>query len=261
MGDWLRGLSLDARNNGVAGHRFFSNLLKDKALSDLVSLLLGMGPGDQIPSERELSETLHVSRTAIRDRISRLESLGLLQRKERSGTYFTGIRPESVSDVLILSMMSQQMTVGSLVSVRHALERQAAIEACRAGDGPALAELRAAVARMDDSDDGYELFLADNDFHRSLFRASRSEGLIFFSRMLHAVLSGTLQHLSLERDRFTLRVLHRDILEAVVAKDAPAAIHAMDAHFKWLEELGASERDPGEAGPSEPTSSSLPTAR
>jgi GntR family transcriptional repressor for pyruvate dehydrogenase complex len=242
MDDRIRGLSLDARNTGVAGHRFFSNLLKDKALSDLVSLLLGMGPGDQIPSERELAETLNVSRTAIRDRISKLESLGLLQRKERSGTYFTGIRPESVSDVLILSMLSSQMTVDSLVSVRHALERQAAIEACRARNTEALASLGAAVKRMYETDDGFELFEADNEFHRSLFAASESEGLIFFSRMLHAVLSGTLQHVTLERDRGTLRKLHAAIYDAVLAADEDAANEAMDRHFDWLGELVASER-------------------
>ncbi len=233
------GVDRDAR--GVEGHRFFTNLLADKTLRDLVELLLQLEPNTRIPSERELCETLKVSRTSIRDRLSRLDALGVLQRKERSGTYFTGIHPENVSDVLVLSMMSQQMTVESLVSVRHGLERQAVIEACKNATDAVLDEIKHAVEWMDSTDDGYDLFLADNEFHRKLFKASGSEGLIFFSRMLHAVLQGTLQHLTLERDRQTLRSLHRNIYEAIKRRDQSAAVQAMDKHFAWLDRLRKSE--------------------
>ena len=235
--------SLDDPGRALQDHHFFAHLMKDEALSKLVSLLLGMGEGQQIPSERELAESLNVSRTALRDRIAKLESLGILQRRERLGTFFTGIRPEHVSDVLILSMLSSPMTVASLVSVRRALERQAAIEACRARNLPALVKLEVAVRNMHESDDGLALYEADNEFHKQLFLASDSEGLIFFSRMLHAVLSGTVQHVSLERDRDTLRTLHSAICEAVSLGHEKAAGQAMENHFDWLDALMDKERD------------------
>lgn len=230
--------SADSR---ITGHRFFTTMLNDKVLSDLLGLLTTLQPGSRLPSERELAESLGASRTAIRDRIARLVSMGVLQRRERSGTYFTGIRPENVSDVLILSMISQQMSVDSLVSVRWALERRAAIEASVNAGQSALQDMESAVERMERTDDGTELYFADNDFHKALFEASGSEGLIFFSRMLHAVLSGTLQHLTLERDRFTLRKLHRNILTVVAAGNEKKAGDAMDAHFEWLQELMLNE--------------------
>lgn len=243
MTNGMSKFSLNAPGRALQDHHFFAHLMKDDALSKLVSLLLGMGEGQRIPSERELAESLNVSRTALRDRISKLESLGILQRRERLGTFFTGIRPEHVSDVLILSMLSSPMTVGSLVSVRRALERQAAIEACRTRNKPALEKLASAVERMYESDDGLRLYEADNDFHKYLFLASGSEGLIFFSRMLHAVLSGTVQHVSLERDRDTLRLLHSSIFEAISLEDEKAAGSAMENHFDWLDALMADERN------------------
>ncbi len=45
------------------------------------------GPGDQIPSERELSEMLGVSRMTVRRAIENLIDLGLLERRSTSGTY------------------------------------------------------------------------------------------------------------------------------------------------------------------------------
>lgn len=232
-------------DNQVHDHRFVSQLLKDKALSELLELLGDIAPGARLPAERELALQLGISRTALRDRIGQLVSLGVLERREREGTFFNGIEPEALSDVLVLAMLSEQMTIGSLISVRTALERQAVIDACSTSDAAALEQLRVALQAMYDSDDGYELFEADNAFHRALFSASGSQGLVFFSRMLHAVLRGTLQHISLSNDRVVLRARHQAIYDAIIARDTQAAVRAMDHHFEWLAQLRAAERGGG----------------
>src|SRR5690606_12065864 len=123
----------------------------------LIDLLLDMQPGEQLPSERELTQTLNVSRNTLRDRIGRLESMGALSRKERQGTFYTGVQAEQTSDVLILGLMFQQMTLESLISVRHALERQAAIEACSNATPESISELEAGVEAMRNTVDGREL--------------------------------------------------------------------------------------------------------
>lgn len=237
----MSGQPVNIEQSDLAQHRFLTNLLEDKALGELVTLLMAKEPGQQIPSERELAETLGISRTALRDRISRLVSLGILQRREREGTFLTGIQPDSISDTLILSLMSSQLTIDSLISVRFALERHAGMAACDLRDEQALKDLAKAVQRMRNSDDGRELFEADNDFHRALFRASGSEGLIFFSQMLHSVLRGTVRYIALEHDREMLRKVHGDVLEAVQNQDREAAASAIDGHFAWLETLRASD--------------------
>jgi GntR family transcriptional regulator, transcriptional repressor for pyruvate dehydrogenase complex len=239
-------VSSDFRSRIVSGgavsdHRFVAQLLKDDALSDLLELFGDIEPGSRLPSERELALQMGVSRTALRDRIGQLVSLGVLERREREGTFFNGIEPEALSDVLVLAMLSEQMTIDSLVSVRTALERQAAIEACSTSDAAALEQLAASLRTMYESDDGYELFEADNAFHRALFAASGSQALVFFARMLHAVLRGTLQHVSLSNDRVVLRERHQAIYDAIVAGDPEAAVRAMDRHFDWLEELRSGE--------------------
>ncbi|WP_072312706.1 FadR/GntR family transcriptional regulator [Agrococcus sp. Marseille-P2731] len=230
-----------APGGAVSEHHFVTQLLNDNAFSELLELFGDIEPGTRLPSERELAQQLGVSRTALRDRIGQLVSLGVLERREREGTFFSGIKPEAVSDVLVLAMLSEQMTIESLVSVRTALERQAAIDACATTDAEALEQLGVAVRRMHESDDGFELFEADNAFHRAIFAASGSQGLVFFSRMLHAVLRGTLQQVSLSNDRVVLRERHQAIYDAILARDVEAAVRAMDLHFDWLKELRAAE--------------------
>ena len=216
--------------------------MNDQALGSLIEILRAMEPGEQLPSERELTQTLNVSRNTLRDRIGRLESMGALARKQRQGTFYTGVQAEQTSDVLTLGLMFQQMTLESLISVRHALERQAAIEACENASAESLAELEASVEAMRQTVDGRELFEADLAFHRALFVASASPALLFFSQMLHAVLQGTLRHLTLAQDFETMRSVHADILDAIMARDTAAVTDAIDAHFDWLHVLRTTEQ-------------------
>lgn len=227
----------------AAPEHSLADSLSDPALIGLIALLVDQEPGDQVPSERELSIELGVSRTALRDRISRLESLGMLERRERLGTYYAGASPERVSDALVLALMAKRITVDSLVEVRHALERHSAVLASAHGDAQAIERMRQAVERMRASADGRELFEADNDFHRALFEAAGSPALQFFAQMLHAVLRSTLRFVTLAVERDRLRLVHAEILDAVVAGDADAAGEAVDRHFGWLAELIARDGD------------------
>lgn len=233
---------LEDAADSLKHHHFSKSLLNDPSLNSLVEMLLQMEPGQRLASERELSQTLNLSRNTLRDRMGKLESMGALTRRERLGTYYTGVQPEQTGDALILSLMFQQMTIGSLISVRHALERQAAVEACHNADGESLAALEASVAAMHETEDGQLLLEADGNFHRALFAASGSAGLIFFSEMLQPVLRNTLRYLTLEQDFATMRRVHKAILTAVQAGDAAAASDTIDGHFAWLELLMDRER-------------------
>lgn len=213
------------------------SLFGDELMGRLMQQIVTMEPGDRLPSEREQALRLKVSRTALRDRIGRLESLGVLERRDRAGTFVIGLRPETVSEVLTLGLMGSKMSFDSLVPVRVALERQAAIEAARRVDHVNLAYMAVAVDRMEASDDSAELHAADMAFHRALFNASGSPGLVFFAQVLSSVLSSTMQHLALDQDRVRMRVLHRAIYEAVRAEDQRAVVKAIDEHFDWLDEL------------------------
>lgn len=218
------------------------SVFPDPAFRSLIELLVELQPGDRLPSARELTERVGISRNTLRDRIAKLESFGVLERKERLGTFYVGLRPEQAGSMLFLGLMLHQMTFESLVSVRHGLERQAAIEACSHGTAEHLEALAASVAMMRESSAAQDLRAADAKFHSALFTASQSPALLFFSQMLTSVLHETLLPVTLEQDVETTRQVHTDILRALEARDVSAASAAMDAHFDWLHELLAREQ-------------------
>lgn len=216
-----------------------ADFFDDELMATLARRILNMEQGTRLPSERGFAEELGVSRTALRDRLSRLESMGILERRTGAGTFVRGLRPESISESILLGLVASQMTVASITSVRFALERQAAYEAAQRINHVEVARMAVAVDRMDASDDTDELYDADLAFHRALFATSESPALIFFADVLHGVLSRTLHPLALSDDRVAMRKLHRAIYESVALHDPASAMRAVDDHFRWLEELVA----------------------
>src|SRR5215471_7186654 len=63
--------------------------LKQQVINELTRLLRdgALAPGDRIPTERELSEQLAVSRGTVREAVQFLQALGVLEIRHGSGTY------------------------------------------------------------------------------------------------------------------------------------------------------------------------------
>lgn len=62
-----------------------------KQVVDQIIELLTSGqlhPGDKLPTEAELTDKLFVSRPVLREALSSLETMGMIQRKTREGTFF-----------------------------------------------------------------------------------------------------------------------------------------------------------------------------
>ncbi|MCK0371068.1 GntR family transcriptional regulator, partial [Salmonella sp. L-S2618] len=60
----------------------------DAVLNALVDFVAseGLKPGDRLPTERLLAEYLKVSRTTVREALTRWQELGLVERRQGSGT-------------------------------------------------------------------------------------------------------------------------------------------------------------------------------
>ena len=70
-------------------------------------------PGEQITPERELADAMNVSRTSIRDAISKLAVTGLLEQRQGQGTF---VRKPDNAEFLRLSICRHQGKPGPSVS-------------------------------------------------------------------------------------------------------------------------------------------------
>lgn len=67
------------------------NTLSKQVVESIIQLLNSgqLKPGDKLPTEMEFMEKLNVSRPVLREALSSLESLGVITRKTREGTFLT----------------------------------------------------------------------------------------------------------------------------------------------------------------------------
>ena len=101
---------------------------KKRAYEDIVQQVLTLiengklKRGDQLPSERELTETFKVSRTTVREAIRTLESMKLLQCRQGNGTYVLASSEEALIQPLAAALFNAKDDIRDIFYIRKIIE-------------------------------------------------------------------------------------------------------------------------------------------
>ena len=159
--------------------------------------------------ERALGEQLGVSRTPVREAISRLEQEGLVHNIARRGAFVVRKSKEEILD---------------MIDVWAALESMAARLATTRASDEEIAALRKNFTSFDDSDEAKahidEYSLTNIDFHQTIINLAKSPLITEMSNQLffhmRAIRASTIK----ERDRISRSVIdHIRIIEAIEDRD------------------------------------------
>ncbi len=105
-----------------------------------------LGPGDRLPSERELAAQLGVSRPALREGLRRLIDRGVIEPRRGSGSYIAGADPVQLAEVRDrLEPHAARLAARNHTAIDDAAF-QRILSDLRGGAGGAYAELRLAIA-------------------------------------------------------------------------------------------------------------------
>lgn len=217
---------------------------KTRVYEDIVtqiSELISQGrlkSGDQLPSERELSETFKVSRTSVREAIRALESVGLVQCHPGNGTFVSAPSVESLIHPMASALFDQKQSQAELFEARRVIEPQLAALAAERATPEDLERMEVILADQErEIAGGGSGVEADSAFHFAIAEASRNAVLL---RLVNAIVD--LLHQSREKslqteNRPRLSYLnHREILEALKRGDPEEAERRMREHIEGIEE-------------------------
>ncbi|AJE80090.1 MULTISPECIES: FadR/GntR family transcriptional regulator [Bacillus] len=204
-------------------------------------------PGEKLDSVQALSESFQVSRSAVREALSALKAMGLVDMKQGEGTYIREFEPSHVSQPLSSALLMKKEDVKQLLEVRKLLELGVAAMAAEKRTEDDLQKIRQALLEMKGIDGDEELGeKADFSFHMALAEASQNGLLKHLMNHVSALLLETMREtrkIWLFSKRTSVQRLyeeHERIYSAVAAKDADEAEAAMTAHLTNVEEvLGA----------------------
>lgn len=201
----------------------------------LLDLLLGesMRPGDRLPGERSLAEDLGVGRSAVREAISALEVLGIVETRAGSGTYLRSGTSELLPSTLSWSLLLDQDRTSELTVVRSALERSAAeLAAAYRTEEQARHLLELVEVQREAADDPARYVEADIAFHRELAEIGGnsllSEILSTTRTLLRVWFENSVDRRSDIEDAIRE---HGEIARAIADRDVEAVSAAMARHM------------------------------
>ncbi len=149
---------------------------KKRAYEDIVQQVLTLiengklKRGDQLPSERELTETFKVSRTTVREAIRTLESMKLLQCRQGNGTYVLASSEEALIQPLAAALFNAKDDIRDIFYIRKIIEPHVAHLAAENATPQEIEEMEKILNEQ-------EVCIGQGEsVHRNRFRFPQSSG-------------------------------------------------------------------------------------
>ena len=187
-------------------------------------------PGERLPPEAELAESLGIGRNTMREAVRALVTARVLEIRRGDGTFVTSLRPElllagigAAADLLLDDFTME------LVQVRRILEPAATRFAASRISDEALTELDDLLRRMSTAESQEQLVEYDEAFHHVV---AASAGNATLASMLNGVSSRT------TRGRVWRGVIEAGATDRTISEHA-AILAALHAHDPQLAEAAA----------------------
>ena len=193
-------------------------------------------PGEMIPSESVLAESLRVGRGSVREALKILSAYGVIEIHRGKGTYISSASNRRIFDSSLFQILVQERDYGILTQVRRILEegivklviQSATEDDLRQLDGAASRFLHE-LSRSDPSPERAKQF--DIQYHKMLGKLSHNPIIeniydfiiILFTSTINPIHAGVYE-------------VHRDLQEAIMAKDEERAIDVVARHTEiWIQ--------------------------
>jgi GntR family transcriptional regulator, transcriptional repressor for pyruvate dehydrogenase complex len=199
-----------------------------------------LSAGDRLPTEVQLVKQLGVSRTVVREAVSRLRNAGLVEPRQGAGVFVLEPRVHPLD--LSGEAQRTKASVLQVVEVRRAMEGEAAALAAARAKPADLRRMRAALEAIDaDVRAGGDGVDADLAFHQSVVDSTGNPVLAETLRYIGSLMRNGIRVTRANEARradFTAQVRreHQILLEAVKAGDPEAARAAARQHMEHAAE-------------------------
>ncbi len=194
-----------------------------------------IGVGARLPTEANLASQFEVSRTVVREAVSRLKSLGLVDSRQGSGVYAR--EPEAQPLRFEMSDLASRDAVVQMAELRRPLESEVAALAAQRRTPKDLERIRDCIAALEQAvERGESGAKQDLAFHLAIAAAAHNTFLMGTLEYLHGLLHNAIRVTranEARRDDFSRAVAkeHARIADAIVAGDARAARAAAKTHM------------------------------
>ena len=189
-------------------------------------------PGDTLPAERVMAESLGVSRPAVREVLRALELMGIVTTVRGGANYITENMDQWLSAPLALLFQLNNSHVQQVQELRSALEQEAALLAAGKCTEKDALDLRSILAQLESSEDEKARAGLDKKLHTKIGRIAGNpmiyNVLDAAAQLTEEIISGTRAYIEVDDQ-------HRRLVEAIISGDRNQAERLMREHMETIE--------------------------
>lgn len=198
--------------------------------------LLGQGrygPGDRLPTEREMMDRLGVGRSSIREGLQALQLMGLIDIQVGRGTFVRRVDSEVMVNPHLLARLMEKETTRELLEARRLLEPAIAALAAQRATAEDLAEVERLLHRIEElMHRGEPTYQASATFHHRLAQAAKNAVLIRFMESIMSLMAHRGEQIEHDGDFLKWELAsHWEVFRAVRSRDPEQAAEVMRQHL------------------------------
>jgi GntR family transcriptional repressor for pyruvate dehydrogenase complex len=213
--------------------------------------------GDKLPAERELAQLFGVSRPSVREALTAMEIIGLVEIRPGGGTYIAGLNMAPLVNVVSPLLAVQPNFETEILELRRMLDTEAAELAARRVTPEQADALEQAVTQMQaavEQDDSERGAGADIRFHELIYHAGGNTVLKTAADYVVTIIEMSIKEareLILGKPQNAVELLeqHKRILAAIKRNDPEKAARAMRDHLDYVLEFYESRSADTDAAP------------
>ena len=197
-----------------------------------------LATGAKLPTEAEIMEEFGVSRTVVREALSRLQAAGLVETRHGIGTFVVGMG-DAAAFRISPDQLGTLQDVIAVLELRIGIETESAALAATRRSPENLATLRGALAAFSAAlEEGRDAVGPDFQFHLEIARSTQNHHFVDLMSTLGGMMIPRARleppgPLTPERQTYLRRVNaeHESIVDAISRQDPEAARAAMRTHL------------------------------
>ncbi len=196
--------------------------------------------GDRLPPERLMAEQMGISRLTVREALSYLLAIGLIENKAGNGNYIKSDLSSMLYEPMSMYILLEDIDFQEVLSLRKTLQTQCIAICTDNITVDNLNELETICDKMKICENYDKLIELDLAFHSYIVKGTNKKLVNIIYNSISELVMDYISHawtiIYEDKDKLKKTInLHVDIFNAIKNKDKLGAIDAMQKHFEFIE--------------------------
>ena len=184
--------------------------------------------GDRLPAERVIAQKLSISRNSIREALSMLNGMGIVERRQGSGNYVSKNSVGAIQDMIRIMLTIDSATKEEICSFRRYMDKMVCMAVFDKGTQEKWRVTMQLILEKMEIAGNDEIALLDEDFHKNLMLATDNS---FWITIMDAVIGVYREWIN------KLLKSHSLIFSGLVENKRDLCMYAIDMHYDIIDRL------------------------